>query len=117
MAISPFSTPPPTARQGESRRARLAAMIAAVGIGATLLAYAADPGVRHAVVHAEHSVKHAVSNMFDRDTNEHRARKPTKRPAASSQGHARLPLRPGPAAGASTRPGQARRSGAAGGGG
>jgi hypothetical protein len=38
-----------------------------VGIAAALTAYAISPGVRHAVGHAEHSVRHAVSNIFDHD--------------------------------------------------
>jgi hypothetical protein len=43
----------------------LALVIATVGIAATLVAYALSPGVRHAVSHAEHSVKHAVGRVFD----------------------------------------------------
>ncbi|MDQ6811693.1 MAG: hypothetical protein M3Z95_07325 [Actinomycetota bacterium] len=66
MSISPFSRLPGSAA-GESRRARLALVIAMVGIAATLLAYAASPGVRHAVGHAAHSVKHAVSHVLDKD--------------------------------------------------
>jgi hypothetical protein len=71
MSISPFSARP--APSGGDRpgigqgRARLALAIAAVGIAATLLAYAISPGVRHAVSHATHSVKHAVGNVLDRD--------------------------------------------------
>jgi hypothetical protein len=38
-----------------------------VGIAATLFAYAISPGVRHAVSHATHSVKHAVGNVLDHD--------------------------------------------------
>jgi hypothetical protein len=62
MAISPFSArrAPPG---GERRRARLAIAIATLGIAATLLAYAISPGVRHAVSHAAHSVKHAVVHV------------------------------------------------------
>ena len=66
MAISPFSARP-ASPEGERRRARLALMIAAVGIAAMLLAYAISPGVRHAVGHAAHSVKHTVGNVFDHD--------------------------------------------------
>ena len=66
MAISPFSARP-ASPQGEGRRARLAIVIATVGIAATLLAYAISPGVRHAVGHAAHSVKHAVGHVFDPD--------------------------------------------------
>ncbi|HTU79987.1 MAG TPA: hypothetical protein VMF09_14625 [Solirubrobacteraceae bacterium] len=64
MAISPFSVRP-ASPGGERRRARLALVIAAVGIAAILIAYAVSPGVRHAVSHAEHSVKHTVGNVFD----------------------------------------------------
>lgn len=46
-------------------------VIATVGIAATLLAYAISPGVRHAVGHAAHSVRHTVSNVLDRDKGEH----------------------------------------------
>lgn len=74
-------------------RTRLALAIATVGIAATLLAYAASPGVRHAVGHAEHSVKHAVSNVFDHDhaaDDAARARaKPAPRPARAGQAQER----------------------------
>jgi hypothetical protein len=64
MAISPFSARP-ASPEGERRRARLALLIATVGIAAMLLAYAVSPGVRHAVGHAAHSVKHAVGHVFE----------------------------------------------------
>ncbi len=72
MSISPFSVRPlPPRHDGspgdERRRARLVVAIATLGIAATLLAYAIAPGVRHAVGHAAHSVKHAVSNVLDHD--------------------------------------------------
>jgi hypothetical protein len=70
MAISPFSARP-ASPEGERRRARLALMIATVGIAAMLLAYAVSPGVRHAVSHAAHSVKHAVGHVLDNDKGEH----------------------------------------------
>lgn len=70
MAISPFNARP-TSPEGERRRARLALLIAAVGIAAILLAYALSPGVRHAVGHAAHSVKHAVGHVLDNDRGEH----------------------------------------------
>ena len=70
MAISPFSARP-TSPGGERRRARLALVIAMVGIAATLLAYAVSPVVRHAVSHAAHSVKHAVGHVLDNDRGEH----------------------------------------------
>jgi hypothetical protein len=70
MSISPFSARP-ASPEGERRRARLALVIAAVGIAATLLAYTLSPGVRHAVVHAAHSVKHAVSHTLDPDQGKH----------------------------------------------
>jgi hypothetical protein len=66
MAISPFNVRP-ASPEGERRRARLAIVIATIGILAILLAYAVSPGVRHAVSHAEHSVKHAVGNVLDKD--------------------------------------------------
>jgi len=66
MTISPITARPARAG-GERGRARLALAIAAVGIAAILLAYALSPGVRHAVGHAAHSVKHAVGNVFDHD--------------------------------------------------
>jgi hypothetical protein len=80
MSIGPFS-PWPASPEGESGRARLALIIGAVGITATLLAYALSPGVRHVVGHAEHSVKHAVSHVFDRDRKEHEPAKRPSRPA------------------------------------
>jgi len=70
MAISPF-TARPASPEGERRRARLALLIATVGIAAMLLAYAISPSVRHAVGHAAHSVKHAVSHVLDNDKGEH----------------------------------------------
>jgi type II secretory pathway pseudopilin PulG len=65
MSISPFNAHP-VSPETEKRRARLVLAIAIIGIAATLLAYAASPGVRHAV----HSVKGAVSHALDHDTNE-----------------------------------------------
>ena len=51
-------------------------MVAAViGIAAALIAYAASPAVRHAVGHAEHSMKHTVSNIFDHDRANHKSHK------------------------------------------
>lgn len=73
MAISPFSARP-ASPEGDRRRARLALLIATLGIAATLLAYAISPTVRHAVGHAAHSVKHAVSHVLDNDSHEHKAR-------------------------------------------
>ena len=70
MAISPFSARP-ASPEGERRRARLALLIATVGIAAMLLVYAISPGVRHAVSHAAHSVKHAVGHVLDNDKGEH----------------------------------------------
>jgi hypothetical protein len=90
MAISPFNARP-ASPEGERRRARLAVAIATVGIIAILLAYAASPGVRHTVSHAAHSVKHAVSHVFDPDhtaasRNNPRVRlvQPLHRPGANS---------------------------------
>jgi len=42
-------------------------ILVSIGIAASLLAYAISPGVRHAVGHAAHSVKHAVVKVFDPD--------------------------------------------------
>jgi hypothetical protein len=70
MAISPFNARP-ASPEGDRRRARLALLIATLGIAATLLAYAISPSVRHAVGHAAHSVKHDVSHVLDNDKNEH----------------------------------------------
>jgi hypothetical protein len=81
MSISPFSARPASS-DGDSRRARLVVIIATLGIAATLLAYAVSPGVRHAVSHAAHSVKHAVGRVLDHDT--------VKRPPA----HTARPLSP-----------------------
>jgi hypothetical protein len=72
MSIGPFSTPRVPAQPGVPAswwRTRLAVISATVGIAATLLAYAISPGLRHAVVHAERSVRHAVSRVFDKDSN------------------------------------------------
>jgi hypothetical protein len=80
MSISPFSArPAPSGADGSGigqRRARLAIAIAAVGIAATLLAYAISPGVRHAVSHAAHSVKHAVGRVLDHDATKLRRQGP-----------------------------------------
>jgi hypothetical protein len=82
MSMAPFGAHPVTPGS-EQRRVRLAALIATLGIAATLLAYAVSPSVRHAVSHAAHSVKHAVSNVLDRDRAE-RARKSTS-PAGTTK--------------------------------
>src|SRR5207244_1767943 len=69
----------------------LAVAIATLGIAATLLAYAVSPGVRHAVGHAAHSVRHAVSRMLDRDGGQHaRANRPAAR-ANRPPAHANRP--------------------------
>jgi hypothetical protein len=93
MAISPFSARP-ASPEGERRRARLALLIATVGIAAMLLAYAVSPGVRHAVGHAAHSVKHAVGHVLDNDSREHEhaaaktpAKPPTKPTRAKTTKH------------------------------
>ncbi len=69
MSISPFHASP-ASPETETRRARLVTAIAVVGIAATLIAYAVSPSVRHAVGHAAHSVKGAVSRALDHDKNE-----------------------------------------------
>src|SRR5438270_12133499 len=101
MAMAPFGLRPVTPARtpaSESRRARLAVAIATLGIAATLLAYAVSPGVRHAVGHAAHSVRHAVSRVLDRDGGQHaRANRPpahANRPPA----HANRPPAGKPAA-------------------
>jgi hypothetical protein len=70
MSIAPF-TPHPVPMRSDAEggwwRTRLAVASATIGIAATLFAYAISPGLRHAVSHAEHSVTHAVSRVFDRD--------------------------------------------------
>ena len=82
----------PAQAERETRRARLAVLAVTVGIAATLLAYALAPGVRHVVGRAAHSVKHAVSHVFDPDEGKSHARatprKQTKAPArVKSSGH------------------------------
>jgi hypothetical protein len=89
MAISPFSARP-ASHGSERRRARIALAMAAVGIAAILLAYAISPGVRHAVSHAAHSVKHAVGNVFDHDSGRDDRRAGHQRPHA----HVAKPLTP-----------------------
>src|SRR5438876_11584482 len=108
MAMTPFGTRPVTPARtpaSESRRARLAVAIATLGIAATLLAYAVSPGVRHAVGHAAHSVRHAVSRVLDRDGGQHaRANRPpahANRPPAHANrppAHANRPPAGKPAA-------------------
>jgi hypothetical protein len=98
MSIAPFR-PAPTpsrrrsARRGvEARRARLALLAAIVGIAAALIAYAISPTVRREFRHAEHSVKHTVTNIFDHDHAAHRALKavhPAARRPPTSGAHAK----------------------------
>ena len=108
MAISPFSARPSSAG-GEPRRARLALLIATLGIAATLLAYAVSPGVRHAVGHAAHSVKGAVSHVFDHDhplPAAKRHARPIQPPRRAHHGSGRpSPSRGRPPAGVVVRPG------------
>ncbi len=84
MSIAPFSPAPTPVRRRKARRAtearrtRLALIAAFVGIAAALLAYAISPTVRHAVGHAEHSMKHTVSNIFDHDRSGRSAHKGSK---------------------------------------
>src|ERR1700716_1712016 len=103
MSISPFSARPAPSggdRPGIGRgRARLALAIATVGIAATLLAYAISPGVRHAVSHATHSVKHAVGNVLDHDA----AKRAHRAQPAPSRGTGGTPA--GPRASNSNRSG------------
>jgi hypothetical protein len=88
MSMAPFSARP-ASPPSERRRTRLALLIATLGIAATLLAYAASPGVRHAVSHAAHSVKHAVSNVIDRDTKHEDTAKRPRHPSTRT-----VPRRP-----------------------
>jgi hypothetical protein len=94
MAISPFSVRP-ASPDGERRRARLALLIAAVGIAAIVAAYAISPGVRHAVSHAEHSVKHAVGHMLDPDRGRDAGKHATVAKRQLQQPHALGAGRPG----------------------
>jgi hypothetical protein len=99
MAMAPFS-PRLGSPEGESRRARLALLIAAVGIAAILLVYAISPGVRHAVRHVAHTVKHDVSRVFDHDVDHKGSKHAPPRPAAvppakpSARHPATAPVRP-----------------------
>lgn len=87
MSISPFHATP-ASPETETRRARLVTAIAIIGIVATLLAYAISPGIRHAVRHAAHSVKGAVSRALDHDSKgeEHKGATKTVRVATPSGG-------------------------------
>ncbi len=85
MSIAPFSPRPASPDGISGPRTRLALAIATIGIAATLLAYAVSPGVRHAVGHAEHSVKHAVSNVFDHDRAARAHAKPPVKPTRAGQ--------------------------------
>lgn len=98
MSIAPFHpAPTPTRRHRtrrgtEARRTRLALAAAIVGIAAALIAYGISPTVRHAVGHAEHSVRHTVSNIFDRDQS-----KGAKHRKGAAEHHAKAHAKPGPA--------------------
>jgi hypothetical protein len=82
MAMSPFSVPP-SSPANAGRRARIVLALVALGIAASLLAYAISPSVRHAVTHAAHSVGH----VLDRDAKK-RATTPTgTAPAPAPQTH------------------------------
>jgi hypothetical protein len=87
MAISPFATRPgPMSPQSEGRRARLVLAIALIGIGATLLAYAISPTVRHAIGHAAHSVKGAVTKVFHHESKPATGAKKANRHASTTHG-------------------------------
>ena len=91
MSISPFHASP-ASPETETRRARLVLAIALVGILATLLAYALSPSVRHAVGHAAHSVKGAVSRALDHDSKGEEHKSVTKTtPAATKTVHLTTP--------------------------
>ena len=95
MSMAPFSAPP-VSPQSEARRTRLALLIATLGIAATLLAYSVSPGVRHAVSHAAHSVKGAVSKVLNRDADKHSHTRAVPRALspATSTPRATLPAAP-----------------------
>jgi hypothetical protein len=115
MAMAPFGARPVSPRT-ERRRARLALTIASVGIGATLLAYAVSPGVRHAVSHAAHSVKHAVSRVLDHDTAKHtRAKRSLTVKHAPAPKRAATTRQPSPAPSAVPSPNGSERAPAQGG--
>jgi hypothetical protein len=95
MSSSPFSARPAASPDEERRRSRLVVLIAALGITATLLAYAASPSVRHAV----HSVKHAVVNVVDHDE----GKKAPGKTHATPTTPARSPQQRHPASTTSTR--------------
>jgi|GEM_PF-1528616 len=102
MSIAPFSPHPAPAApgaQGGSWRTKLAVASASVGIGATLLAYSISPGLRHAVSHAEHSVGHAVSRVFDRDAAAHKraVNAKARTPVTRNAGGAHTPTKHGSA--------------------
>ncbi len=86
-------------------------VLVTVGISASLLAYAVSPGVRHAVGHAAHSVKHAVGRVFDHDSTPAGARrgKPAKRVVVRRDGRrggvAGAPAKTGRRAAAGVGPG------------
>jgi hypothetical protein len=87
MSISPFPARPGSPAQ-EGRRARLVVLLVALGIAASLLAYAISPSVRHAVGHAAHSVGHLV----DRDRNEHKGTPGRTAPAQPSRTTSTAPV-------------------------
>lgn len=62
MPLAPFASRPASGE--DPSRARLAVLLASLGIAAAVLAYAISPGVRHAVRHAARSVGHAVTHVF-----------------------------------------------------
>jgi hypothetical protein len=88
MSSSPFNARPALPDE-ERRRARIVVLIATLGIAATLLAYAAAPGVRHAVGHAAHSVRHAVGNVVDHDATGKAPGKSQAKPPPAAASHPR----------------------------
>ena len=102
MSIAPFSPHPAPAAPGAQAvtwRTRLAVASVTVGIAATILAYAISPGLRHAVSHAEHSVGHAVTRVFDRDSSarKHAPKAKLRTPAARKNAGARASSKHGAA--------------------
>jgi type II secretory pathway pseudopilin PulG len=92
MSMAPFGAGP-LSRRSERNRARLALVLAIVGIAAALLAYAVSPGVRHAVSHAAHSVNHAVVNVFDKDKSAHKTPPAPAKHAKAPAKHPRAPAK------------------------
>jgi hypothetical protein len=101
--MSPFSVRP-SSPENARRRARMVLALVAVGIAASLLAYAISPSVRHAVGRAAHSVKQGVGHVLDHDTKSRVTKpatapvRPPRAPATPSHAHSGPSTTPAPAA-------------------